>query len=105
MDKCIKYYNSYETDCGCVALCICIDTDNTKLIVRNIGTEYIYNISLFITKKGCKPYPVCIPPCCNVSLPLDIDNSDCDIYVVAYVQVDKCKFVYSNTVCKIHTSK
>jgi hypothetical protein len=28
---------------------------------------------------------------------LVIDDSKCDIYISAYVQVDKCKYVYSNT--------
>ena len=97
--KCIKYYNSYETDCGCVAVCIYRDPNDNKIIVRNIGTENIYNLSIFISNKGCKPYNVFLRPYCCFPIELDIDNSKCDIYISAYVQVDKCKYVYSNTVC------
>jgi len=104
--KCIKYYNSYETDCGWVGLCISPATTNpnTTITIRNIGTAYITNMSIYTSYNNCiQPINKCLPPCGTTTETLPIPpNTTSPIttyYVIVYVQVGKCKYVYSNTLC------
>ena len=101
--KCIKYYNSYETDCGWIGLCISLDTNpNTpnNIIIRNIGTAYITNMSIYTSYNNCiQPINQCLAPCGSISQPLPTPQPAINYSIVVYVQVGKCKYVYSNTLC------